>query len=443
MLAVFLLLVAVALIVLLSARFQVHPFLALLAGALLFGLGSGLPLDALVKAVNDGFGETLGKIGLVIVLGVIMGTFLEQSGGAFRLAEAILRLTGRQRIHEAMAAIGYLVSIPVFVDSGFVILQPLNRSLSKRAGVSLAGTSVALILGLLMTHVMVPPTPGPVAAAGILQANVGLVILAGLAASAAGAWAAVVFARRYASRTWIDPAPDLDDAAIEARMRQAPGTLVSFLPIVVPIVLIVAAALLGLQPSSPSLGWAHVVQFLGSPVIALLIGMLLSFTLPRHFDRAMLSASGWVGKSIGDAATILLVTGAGGIFGKVLQVSGIADTLAGGLQAASLGIWLPFVLAAAIKCAQGSSTVAIITTASILAPMAVALGFTTEIDKALLVVAIGAGSAVVPHVNDSSFWVLTQLSQMDIRTGYRLYSLGALVAGTTAALLVALWSWLV
>jgi GntP family gluconate:H+ symporter len=178
------------------------------------------------------------------------------------------------------------------------------------------------------------------------------------------------------------------------------------------------------------------VLFLGEPVIALLIGVMLSLTLPKKLEKEMLSTTGWVGKAIIDAATIIMITGAGGIFGKILQNSGIADMLGETLAGIQIGIWLPFLLAAAIKTAQGSSTVALITTASIIMPMMGSLGFTTEIEKAMLVIAIGAGSAVFSHANDSYFWVVTQMSGMDVKTGYRLHSLGSAILGITAAILL-------
>lgn len=435
---ILLLLLSVVLIVVLTARYNVHPFLALLFAALGYGLLSGMELPLIVQSINDGFGGTLGKIGMVIVLGVIIGAFLEHSGGAFKLAEVVLKIIGRNRVHEAMGIIGFIVSIPVFADSGFIILNPLNKSLSKKAKLSIAGTSVSLILGLMLTHVMVPPTPGPIAAAGIIGADVGLVMLLGLIVSAISLVVAIIYSKRVAAKTYIDPNPDLTEAEVEEKIRQAPSAAKSFLPIIIPILLIVGKSIVEFNLKDGETGtWlVQLLSFIGSPVIALTIGMLLAFTLPKKFDRNILSTSGWVGKALVDAAIIILVTGAGGIFGAILQNSGIAEVMTGLLSGVSLGIWLPFILTAAIKTAQGSSTVALITTASILAPMAASLGFDSEMQKALLVVAIGAGAAVVPHANDSGFWVVTQLTGMDIKTGYRLYTVGAAIVGTFAAFVV-------
>tara|TARA_R110002167_G_scaffold67942_12_gene191908 strand:- start:624 stop:1961 length:1338 start_codon:yes stop_codon:yes gene_type:complete len=444
MISILLLVASVLLIILLTVKLKVHPFLALLGAAIFFALFSGMSLDTIVTLVNDGFGITLGKIGIVIVLGVIIGAFLEHSGGAYKLAEVVLRIIGKKRVHAAMGIVGFIVSIPVFADSGFIILNPLNKSLTKKAGLSIVGTATALILGLMITHVLVPPTPGPIAAAGIIGADVGLVMLIGLIIGALSLVVAIIYCKKMGARTYIDPNPDITEEIIQEKMKQAPNAFKSFLPILIPILLIVGKSIMdfnmveGQEPSD----LVKFISFVGSPIIALIIGMFFAFLLPKKWDKEMLSTTGWVGKALADASNIILITGAGGIFGTILQNSGIADTLAESLSGANLGIWLPFLLCAAIKTAQGSSTVALITTASIIAPLLITMGFTSEIDKALVVSAIGAGAMVVSHANDSGFWILTQFSGIDVNTGYRVYTLGTLVVGTTAALLVFLATFL-
>ncbi|MEZ4953031.1 MAG: gluconate:H+ symporter [Saprospiraceae bacterium] len=430
------LLLSIVLIVFLTVRWRVHPFIALLLAAIFYGFAAGMPMPKIIESINGGFGDTLGKIGLLIVIGVIIGAFLENSGGAFALAEKVLRVIGKKRVPTAMGILGYFVSIPVFADSGFILLAPLNKSLSKKAGISLAGPAIAMALGLLATHTMVPPTPGPIAAAGILGADIGLVLLLGLPVSALALIAALVFVKKYVSKTWIDPNPDMDEAEIMERMKDSPTAFKSALPVIVPIVLIVLKSVLVPRDGSDLAVVLKAVNFFGEPVIALLIGMFLSFFLPKKFDKNMLATSGWVGKAMSDSASILLITGAGGIFGRILQNSGIADVLGEVLADADLSLWLPFLLAAAIKTAQGSSTVALITAASIMAPLMATLGFETDLHKAMVVLVIGAGSAVVSHANDSFFWVVTQMSGMNVNTGYRLHSLGSFVLGTAAAVVL-------
>lgn len=428
------LLISIILIIFLTSRLKIHPFIVLLLVALAFGLIAGMPLDLIIQSVNDGFGETLGKIGLIIVLGVIIGAFLENSGGAYAIARTVLRLIGEKRVTKAMGIIGYLVSIPVFADSGFILLSPINKSLSKKAGISLAGSAVALGLGLTATHTLVPPTPGPIAAAGILGADLGLVLLFGLMVSAFAMVPALFFANRFASKTYIDPTPEIKSTESENNDKDRPSAFKSSLPVMIPILLILFRSVIKSLNSDINSFFFRLISFIGEPVIALLIGMFLALLLPKKFSFKMLSGSGWVGKAMKDAASIVLITGAGGIFGKVLQNSGIAEQLGERLAEVNLSIWLPFFLAAVIKTAQGSSTVALITAASIMLPMMGTLGFETELQKALVVVAIGTGSAVFSHANDSFFWVVTQLSGMDVKTGYRLYSTGTFILGTSGAL---------
>ena len=427
------LIISVIVIILLTVRLKVHPFIALLLVALVYGFVSGMSSADIMTSVNEGFGNTLGGIGLIIILGIIIGAFLENSGGAYAIAEKVLKIIGKNRVPTAMGLIGWFVSIPVFADSGFLLLSPLNRSLSKKAKITLAGSAIALALGLTASHTMVPPTPGPIAAAGILGADLGLVLAIGIPVSLIALIFGIIFAKKFASKTYIDPNPQISDEQLKIRSANAPGALKSSMPVVIPILLIVLRSVIKAMDGLNGV-FVDFILFVGEPFIALLIGVFLSLFLPKKLEKEMLSTTGWVGKSLSDAASIILITGAGGIFGKVLQNSGIAGVLGDTLAGLNLSIWLPFILAAAIKTAQGSSTVALITTASIMAPLMDKLGFSDSLEKAMVVIAIGAGSAVVSHANDSFFWVVTQMSGMDVRMGYRMQSLGTFVLGTSAAL---------
>lgn len=432
-----LLILAVAFIVVSTTKFKLHPFLALIFAAIGFGLLSGMPFAEIVSSVNSGFGDIVGHIGLVIVIGCIIGTFLEESGGAYVMAQGIVRLAGKKRVPLAMLIVGCFISIPVYADSGFVILSPLNKAITKKSGISLACTAIALSLGLTITHCLVPPTPGPVAATAILGADLGLVILIGLIVSVFVAAESYFFVTRYASRTYIDPDPDGEITVEEDDAKDKPSALRSFLPVVVPLVLIVFKSISDFPGAPFGEGVAaSVLRFIGEPVIALIIGMILSFFLPKKFDRELLSTTGWVGKSLTSAAVIIMITAAGGSFGMILRNSGIADILGESLAGANVGIWLPFIIAAALKSAQGSSTVAIVTTASLIAPMMEALGFVSPVGKALAVMSLCSGAMVMSHVNDSFFWVVTQLSGMNVKTGCKLHGLGTLLGGLTAMLVV-------
>lgn len=433
---------AIFLIVWSSTSLKLHPFLALLITSLLFGISAGIPPADLIKSIQEGFGATLGSIGIVIILGVIIGTFLERSGGAFAIAALVLKLVGKKNVHWAMSLMGFVVAIPVFADSGFIILASLNRSLSKEAKLSLAGTTIALALGLIMTHVLVPPTPGPMAAAGILGADLGLVIFWGIIVGFLSLVPGVFFAKYYAARTITSFESKSLENNSQNEYLKPPPTFWSFLPIVLPIVLIVLRSFHNYSPLFENKILGQLIDFIGTPAIALLIGLGFALLLPKKLEKQMLSAEGWVGKALPDAAIILLITGAGGAFGKVLQQAGLDKVIGDTLGQVNLGIWLPFLIAAALKTAQGSSTVAMITTASILQPLLPQLGLESEMDRVLLVLAIGAGSAVVSHANDSFFWIVTQMSGMDVRTGYRLHSLGTAVIGFAAGLVLNILWWI-
>lgn len=438
-----LLFLAVIFIVVSSTRWKLHPFLSLFIAALGYGICSGMALDTLLTSINQGFGNTLGGIGLVIIIGVIIGVFLERSGAAYRLAQTVLGITGEKRVPLGMSLIGYIVSIPVFADSGFMLLQPLNKALSKKSKISLACTTVALAMGLMASHAMVPPTPGPIAAAGFIGADIGLVIFYGLIVSLLSLIPCLWFARKVASKYTLQSVAIEEQTSFETQIKNAPSTFNSFLPIVVPILLILIKSFNELSKFLETGILVDIINFLGTPVIALLIGLGLALLLPKKLERKMLSTEGYVGKALKDAAIIIMITGAGGIFGKVLQNSGIDTVITSLLGDVKLGIILPFIIAAALKSAQGSSTVAMITTASLIAPMLGGLGIESASMIALTVVAIGAGSTVVSHANDSFFWVVTQMSGMDVSTGYRLHTAASAILGCSAIVIVIILSLLV
>ena len=426
------LILALALIIVGIVRFKVHPFFVLLIAAIGYGFITGMNVTQIISAINDGFGSIMGKIGLIIFFGVVIGTVLEKSGGAMVIATRLINLIGEKSIHLAMMMTGYLLSIPVFADSAFIIMNSLNKALSEKAKVSYAGTTAALALGLMATHVMVPPTPGPIAAAGILGAELGSVIFWGLIISMLALIPCYFFATKIASKVHV---PIVMERTGETLHK--PKLSLSLLTILIPIVLIITKSVfdypaLDLKTAS----MYPVIQFFGSPVIALLMGILLSLLLPKKLDEKVFSATGWFGDAVRIAAPIILITGAGGIFGAMLQGSGIADFIQEYFSEMSIGLFLPFLLAACLKTAQGSSTVALITTASIVAPMMPALGLDDAFMKTMTVLAIGAGSTVVSHANDSFFWIITQLTGMDVKQGNQVLSVGTLILGVSAILII-------
>ncbi len=413
-------------------KFKIHPFFALLLAAIAYGFITGMNAELIVDSINTGFGDILGKIGLIILFGVTIGTFLEKSGGAMVIATRILNLIGEKSIHLAMMLTGYILSVPIFADSALLMMNPLNKVLSKKAGISYAGTTAALAMGLTAAHVMVPPTPGPIAAAGILGANLGDVILWGLLVSSLSLIPCYVYAKEIASKINI---PIIIEP-IENPGKK-PTLWKSLLAIVVPLVFILLKSIMNYpELNLPSSQFKSAISFLGTPVISLLIGVLLSLVLPEKLDKKIFSATGWIGESLKVAAPIILITGAGGIFGKMLQNSRIADSITVGFTGLEIGLFFPFFLAACLKTTQGSSTVALVTTASIVAPLMTSLGLDEPFLKAMTVLAIGAGSSVASHVNDSFFWVLTQLTGMNVKQGYQVQSAGTFIFGTTSMVII-------
>jgi GntP family gluconate:H+ symporter len=431
---VILLLIAVAFIVVSTTRFKLHPFLALLIAAFFYGAFCGkMTLVEVVKSVNTGFGGTIGHIGIVILAGSVIGTFLEKSGGALKLADATLKVVGKGNVPLAMSIVGYIVSISVFCDSAFVVLCPLAKALSRKVRISLAGSVIALSMGLLATHSMVPPTPGPVAAAITLEADLGMVIMFGLIVSIAAIAAGWLFAVKFAARTYISPDVEGEEVSVGIE-AEPPSALMSVIPILLPIVLIVLNSVWSLVSKGAERGVVGVgVDFLGQPVVAMLVGVFFAFMLPKKLSKDMLSTSGWVGHAVVNAASIIIITGCGGAFGRVLKDSGISEVVGENLQSARLGIWLPFLIAMVLKNAQGSGTVAIITTAGIVSGLLPTLGLDGATARALVVVAIGGGSMAVSHTNDSYFWIVTQLSGMSVPQGFKLHTLGSLAMAATSA----------
>jgi gluconate:H+ symporter, GntP family len=427
--------IALALILIAIIKFDIHPFLALFVGAIIYGLMMGMSPDLIIKSISDGFGGVLGSVGLLILLGVILGTFLEKTGGAMVIAEKVLKWVGEKSVNLSLMLSGWILSIPVFGDSTIIMLNPIAKSLSSKSGISYAATIVAVSLGAMASHSLVPPTPGPIATAGILGADLGQVIFYGGLVSLLTLIPLYIFVQKWVTKIPLKPTLVANEKEIKKEDR--PKFISSLVPILVPLTLIIIASIAN-YPTKPlgESGLIKAIQFLGTPVIALLIGAILSFTLPKKFDRKLLSASGWIGEAILLAAPVILITGAGAVFGKMLQNSGVGDLVTSTMSDANWGIFLPFLIAFGLKTAQGSTTVAMITTASIIAPILGPLGLDSETMKVFTTIAIGAGALGISHANDSGFWVVTQLSGMSTKQGNLSHSLGTMIAGVTAITLV-------
>lgn len=419
-----------------TAKFKLHPFLGLLIAAFGVGIAAGVPLNEVVKAINGGFGDLMSYIGIVIVAGTIIGKILDKSGAALRMAETVLRVVGESRPQLAMSLIGAIVSIPVFCDSAYIILSSLNKALAKRAKVSLASMSVALATGLYATHTLVPPTPGPIAAAGNIGASpyLGTIILIGFTVAIPVIMAGYFWATRVADKIRIEgeEAEGLSYSEVTKSFGELPSAAKSFTPILLPILLI------GMGSVISYLQWtgkaAEILLFLGTPVVALLIGIFSALPLLPRWNKETLT--GWVGEGLQDAAIILLLTGAGGAFGAVIRATPVAEVIkgfaGGGAMDGALMLLIPFFVAAALKTAQGSSTAALVITSALISPMLAEAGIEGAVPLALVVMSIGAGAMAVSHVNDSYFWVVTQFSGLKVADAYKAQTMATLVQGVTA-----------
>lgn len=465
MYSISLLIAVLLLIVLFSAVWKIHPVPVLLGAGLLWGLASGLGPETTLKTLAAGFGKTMEGIGLVIIAGTVIGLFMERRGALALLAERTIRLTGPKRIPPTLAGIGFIASIPIFCDSAFVILIGLARNICRKGRVRLAVGATALAMGLYASHCIIPPTPGPIAAASLLGADLGLTILFGCPAAFVAAVVGCLFAvwAGKSVRLEGENAPDsvtLDssevdraegDGAVESSPESAAPACRSVelaaLPILIPLTMILVGSFFNFLASD---GWkaAHptvvrAVGIVGLPVVALGVGAILAIFCLGRREPGELTVGGILGDAVRSASNILVITASGGAFGELLRAHlDFGETFTQGAG----GIW-PLFLAAAvaafIKTAQGSSTVALLTTAGLFAPLLEPMGLGSPPLTALTVTAIGAGSMIVSHANDSFFWVVTQFSGMNVRQGLRLHTLGTLVSGLAATGVVGLTAFLV
>ena len=420
---------AVVAMVIAISKFNVHPFIVLVVVAVAVGLVCGLDTVTVVDTVKTGFGDILASIGIVILCGTIIGTILEKTGAALTMANTILKVVGKKRSVITMGAMGYVTGIPVFCDSGFVVLSPISRALAAQSNTSLAVMATALSGGLYATHCLVPPTPGPIAMAGTLEADMGLTILVGLLLSIPAVAVVILYATKISSKIDIPANPEYTIEELTAKYGKLPGALHSFSPILLPIVLIGISSVASLPalPFGDGAVYAF-LNFIGNPVIALMLGVFLSLTLIPASERG--NTLKWVTQGVTDSAAILAITGAGGSFGAILKLLPIADATQG-LLATGLGVLVPFTIAMILKLAMGASTVAMITTASMVAPMLENMGLTSPLGRVFVVMAIGAGSMVASHANDSYFWVVSQFSDMKTGEAYRCQTGMTAVMGVT------------
>ncbi len=446
--------VAIAVMIVAISRWKVHPFFAIMAVSLVFGLVVGLPLKDVKDAdgkltttglptlIGQGFSSAFTSIGLVIIFGAFIGIVLEVTGGAFKLADMVVRLVGKRRPALAMQIMGWVVSIPVFCDSGFVILNPIRRALITRTAASSVAMSMALSGGLYIAHVFIPPTPGPIAAAANLGIGDNLLLVIGLGVAASIIPMVVLaFLAPWLGRR-VRAEDDRDGAALSAEdvaetyeeIRDSQGKLPSGLLTLAPIVVPILAMALGSVAAAlkvPGLG-GQILAFVGAPIIALAIGVVLAVVMLAATGR-LRETGELTEKTLTTVGPILFITAAGGVLGKVISASPVVPFITDNAASlAGFGIFFPFLLSAILKTAQGSSTVALVTTSGIVAPLLPTLGLDTPALTALAVMAIGAGAMTVSHANDSYFWVVTKFGELTTEQGYRTQTLMTAALGVSS-----------
>lgn len=445
---------AIAIMIIAISKFKIHPFLSLMGTSLLLAIVVGLPLAKIPGIIGSGFSGVFSSIGIVIILGALIGLILERTGAAIRLADVVICCVGEKHPQLALMLMGWIVSIPVFCDSGFVILNPIRKALCRKLqGTSPVGMAVALSGGLYVAHVFIPPTPGPIAAAGSLGLadNLAGVILVGILASIPALIAAYIVSL-YISKKNISVQNNMEkendtEASYEelvASFHKLPGAAASFAPIVMPIILMAAGSIVAMAGMNGAL--ATGLKFLGNPIIALTVGLFFAIYLLTATNK-MPSFASITDETLKTVGPILFITAAGGVLGKVITEAGFVDFMkTNAAFLASVGVFFPFIISAILKTAQGSSTVAITTTAGIMgmysdsASMMSALGLNSEMAALLTVMAIGAGAMTVSHANDSYFWVVTNFTGMDPQDGYRTQTLMTLVVGIVSMLAIFLAS---
>jgi len=429
MLIITAILIGLVLIVVFTSVLKYNTFLSIFVVSLLIAVGT-LPLQDVVPTILTGFGNTMKSIGLIIIFGIILGLILDKTHATKSIAHAILKLTGKKNAGLAVHSTGFITGIPIFCDSGFIVLQGINKSLVESTGKPMVFMASVLAAGLYSVHCLIPPHPGATAAAGIMSANIGQLILIGLPVAAVAALSGFLWVK-FITRNDLNTQPiDDSDKKNQNEAIELPSAFRSLLPIVVPVLLLSGrSAFLLLAPGDQG-ALTKIISFLGEPIIALMIGILLAVSLYKKVNSKELNEL--FDLSIEKAGTILAITAAGGIFGTVIKATGIGEVAGVYLAATGLGLFVPFLIASFLKTAQGSSTVAIMTTASIISPMLASLNLNGSYGIVLATLAMGAGSMFISHTNDSYFWVITKFSDLEVKSTLRVWTTTTAVMGIFA-----------
>ncbi len=425
-------LAGIVLLIVLILFVRLHAFLALLITSVTVGLLAGMTGSEIAETIQKGMASTLGFVATVVGLGAMFGSILEASGGAEAIARSLISPHQTQRAPWTMMITGYIVSIPVFFDVGFIILIPLIYGLQRRSGKSILAFAIPLLAGLAVTHAFVPPTPGPVAVAGILGADLGTVILVGLLTGFPAAVVGGILWGKFISRRIFAAAPEIKE---EENEMNVPPVWMFLMLIIIPLALIIANTIIerlvkgGVQNIELL---NKIFALIGHPFVALIIANLLAWYLlglRRGMSREKLLEI--TTRSLTPVGMIILLIGAGGVFKQVLVDTGSGDMLARSMTSLGIPAFLfAFITAAIIRILQGSATVAMITSAGLTAPLLISLGL-SEVQLACIVIAIASGATFMSHVNDSGFWLVKQYLGLTEKQTFRSWTVMTMLVGIT------------
>jgi len=428
---------AIALLLVLIMRFKVHAFLSLIIVSLLTAVATGIPTSNLIPTLLNGFGGTLASVALLVGLGAMLGRMLETSGGAQVLTDALITRFGEKRAPLALAVASLMLGFPIFFDAGLVVMLPIIFAVARRLGGSFLGYAFPSALAFSVMHIFVPPHPGPVAATGLLGADVGLVLIFGLLVALPTWYFVGHLFGRYVGRKYDIPVPDTLTGSTGnfEEFASAPkvGTVLTLLLLPIGLIFLNTGLNMAATAGLVSLDdtWVQILRALGETPVALLITVLLGMILLGWRKRKSGNlVEAVVDSSLGPVASVILITGAGGMFGGVLRASGIGDAIAQSLDAIGLPVIVAgFVIAAVVRIAQGSATVALTTSAALLQPVVMANTTFNPVELAAIVLALAAGSVFAGHVNDSGFWLVSRFFHMDTKTTLKTWTVGQALVG--------------
>jgi GntP family gluconate:H+ symporter len=416
--------ISIIAIIYLTSKLQLAAFISLFAVSMFLAIAV-LPAKTIVNTLQEGFGNTMASTGFLIIFGAIIGIALDKTGGTLSIARFILSKIGEHKSAQALGMTGFITGVPIFCNSGFIILSGLSKSLSAKSKLPMPFMATVLACSLYSVHCLIPPHPGVLAASAVFKINIGYLIIVGIVFAIPGALAAYFWSKWLTGRHNYAPAKEIevDDNMVHGRL---PSPFLSLTPIALPLLLIALKSLFLMIDGGQS-SISRLLLLPGEPLFALSIGAVMAMLLIKN--RTIASVNSIISEAIEKAGPILIVTAAGGMFGMVIKATGTGEAIGKLLAGTSIGLGVPFLIATAMKTAQGSSTVAMITTASFVAPMISMLGLDSQWGRIFAMLSMGAGSMVVSHANDSYFWVVANFSDLDSGSTLKVYTSSTLIMG--------------